>query len=405
MDKHFFDPAQLPDRRHTNCVKWDTLGSKYGREDLLPLWVADMDFPAPPCIREALRRSVDHGIFGYYAPPESYYDAFIAWEQTRHQVNVQREWLRFSPGVVAGLAWLLSALTAPGDAAAILTPCYYPFMEVIRDTGRRLVCSELVPTADGGYTVDLEDLEARVQSQQVKALILCSPHNPVGHVWREAELLGILELCRRHGVLVISDEIHQDLVYPGHTHLSCLRFQPYLDRIVMLTSASKTFNIAGLQNSFVVIPHKALRDAFDGYVKTLRAGSGSSLGYVAAEAGYAHGGPWLDEVLACLQGNYVCFRDTLLRALPALRIAPLESTYLAWVDLSAYVTAEHLVPLVQDQARLAVDYGFWFWPEGRQDSDAHIRINLAASRETLTLAAERLIAAIQALPRPYRQHT
>ena len=400
MDYRFFNPALLPDRRNTNSVKWDTLGGKYGREDLLPLWVADMDFPSPPCISEALRRAVDHGIFGYYAPPDSYYDAFIAWEKQRHSTEVRREWLRFTPGVVAGLAWVLSSLTSPGDAVAILTPCYYPFMEVIQNTGRRLVCSELAAAPDGGYTVDLEDLEEQVRSQQVQALILCSPHNPVGHVWREAELLGILDLCKRHGVLLISDEIHQDLVYQGYTHLSSLRFQEYLDRMVMLTAASKTFNIAGLQNSFAVIPNKALRGAFDAYVKTLRVSGGSSLGYVAAEAGYAQGGPWLDELLVYLQGNYACFRDALLRALPELRVAPLESTYLAWVDLSAYLTAEQLIPVVRDQARLAVDYGFWFWPEGETARrDVHIRVNLAASREMFPLAAERLAAAIQALPR------
>lgn len=400
MEHPVFNPAQLPDRRNTNSVKWDTMGGRYGRDDLLPLWVADMDYPSPPCIIEALQRAVSLGIFGYYAPPSSYQDAFLAWERKRHQVEARREWLRFTPGVVTGLCWSISALTAPGDAVAILTPCYYPFMDVVRDTGRTLVCSELAQTAEGGYTVDLEDLEEKVAGRNVKMLLLCSPHNPVGHVWREEELLGILEICKRRGVLVVSDEIHQDLVFNGCVHLSCLRFAPYLDRVVMLTAASKTFNIAGLQNSFAVIPSDTLRSAFDAYVKTLRIKKGVSLGYIAAEAGYTGGEPWLEEVLVYLKGNYELLREKLTAALPEIRIVPLESTYMIWVDLSAYVPAEQLETVVRDRARLAVDFGFWFWPEDLVPrGDAHIRINIAASRENVALAAERLIEAVRALPR------
>lgn len=399
MEYSVFDPAHFPDRRNTNSVKWDAMGGKYGRNDLLPLWVADMDYPSPPCIVAALQRAVSFGVFGYYAPPSSYQDAFLAWERRRHRVEAQREWLRFTPGVVTGLSWSVSALTAPGDAVAMLTPCYYPFMDVVQDTGRTLVCSDLLLTPEGGYTVDLQDLESKVIGHDVKMLLLCSPHNPVGHVWREEELLGILELCKRHNVLVVSDEIHQDLVFNGCVHLSCLRFQSYLDRVIMLTAASKTFNIAGLQNSFAVIPNVALRNTFDVYVKTLRIKKGVSLGYIAAEAGYTGGEPWLNEVLSYLKGNYELLRDRLTAALPEIRMVPLESTYMIWVDLSAYVPAEQLEAVVREQARLAVDFGFWFWPEDLLPAgDAHIRINVATSRENVALAADRLIEAIRVLP-------
>lgn len=197
-------------------------------------------------------------------------------------------------------------------------------------------------------------------------------------------------------VLVVSDEIHQDIVFNGHLHLFCLRYEAYLDRTITLTSASKTFNIAGLQNSFAVIPNQALREKFDAYVKTVRIKKGVSMGYIAAEAGYAGGAPWLDEVLEYLRGNYDLLKKKLTDALPKIQIDPLESTYMIWVDLSAYVTPERLVPVVQDQAKLAVDFGFWFWPKGQVPvDDAHIRINIATSRSNVELAADRLISAIQ----------
>ncbi|MCI9120607.1 MAG: pyridoxal phosphate-dependent aminotransferase [Oscillibacter sp.] len=395
MTNQFFDTAHFPERRNSNSVKWDGLAARYGREDLLPLWVADMDFPSPPCVREALHRAVDFGVYGYFAPPASYQDAFLAWEWTHHQAAAERAWLRFTPGVVTGIYWSISALTAPGDGVAVLTPCYYPFLDAVRDTGRRLVCSNLLHT-EAGYTIDFQDLEEKIRRERVTMLLLCSPHNPVGRVWTEGELTRLLDICARHGVLAVSDEIHQDLVFGGRSNWSCLRFPAHLDRVIVLTSGSKTFNIAGLQNSFAVIPNEALRKAFDAYVKTIRIKKGSALGYVAAEAGYREGGPWLAEVLTYLQENDRILRETLTKALPEIRIEPLEGTYMAWVDLSAYVDPERLVSLVQDRARLAVDFGFWFWPEELVPAgEAHIRINLAASRENVVLAAERLIQAVR----------
>ena len=397
MENQHFDTGRFPERSGTHSVKWDTMGTKYGRDDLLPLWVADMDFPSPACIQQALRQAVDFGVFGYFAPPASYQDAFLNWEKTHHGVSPRREWLRFTPGVVTGIYWAISSLTAPGDAVAILTPCYYPFMDAVKDTGRKLVCSDLKHT-DAGYTVDLADFEQKVRTQQVKMLLLCSPHNPVGHTWKRQELLGILEICQRWDVLVVSDEIHQDIVFNGCEHLSCLRFPEYQQRVIMLTSASKTFNIAGLQNSFAVIPNDTLREKFDVYVKSVRIKKGVSMGYIAAEAGYTGGAAWLEEVLEYLKGNFDLLKKTLTDALPGIHIDPLESTYMIWVDLGTYVKPEQLVSLVRDRARLAVDFGFWFWPEGQVPAgDAHIRINIATSRDNVALAANRLIDAIRGL--------
>ena len=207
---------------------------------------------------------------------------------------------------------------------------------------------------------------------------------------------ALLDICARHGMLVVSDEIHQDIVFNGHVHNSCLKYTQHLDRIIVLTSASKTFNIAGLQNSFAVIPNEALRKPFDAYVKTLRIKKGVSLGYIAAEAGFTGGGPWLEETLQYLRENYNVLKETLTAALPEIRIDPLESTYMIWVDVSAYVAPEDVEVLVRDHAKLAVDFGFWFWPEGQMpEGDVHIRINVATTQENVRRAAQQLVAAIQ----------
>lgn len=394
MASQIFDTTQFPQRKNTHSVKWDTMASRYGREDLLPLWVADMDFASPPCIVEALRKAADFGVFGYFAPPASYQDAFIHWETERHGVTPERAWLRFTPGVITGMFWAISSLTAPGDSVAILTPCYYPFMDAVADTGRRLVCSSLVHT-QAGYEIDWADLENAFKTQNVKMLLLCSPHNPVGRVWREEELSRLLNLCAQYGVLTISDEIHQDIVF-GCKNVSCLHFTQHFSRLIVLTSGSKTFNIAGLQNSFAIIPDESLRQTFDAYVKTLRIKKGVSFGYIAAEAGFRDGAPWLDEMLTYLQGNYDLLKSALTTALPGIHVEPLEGTYMVWVDLSAYVAPDQVVEVVQNQAHLAVDFGFWFWPKDQvPENDAHIRINIATSRDNVKAAAESLIAAIE----------
>ena len=373
------------------------MAGRYGRDDLLPLWVADMDYPSPGCIRDALAKAVAQGIYGYFAPPASYQDAFMAWEKEQHGVSLERAWLRFTPGVVTGIYWSISSLTQPGDAVAILTPCYYPFMDAVKDTGRRLVCSNLTHS-EAGYTVDFADLEKKFAEERVKMLLLCSPHNPVGRVWTEEELLGILSLCRKYSVIVVSDEIHQDMVFGGAVHHSCLLYPEYVQNVILLTAASKTFNIAGLQNSFAVIPNDSWREAFDRYVKSVRIKKGVSLGYIAAEAGFRGGLPWLQEVREYIAGNAALLTEMLQREFPAIRVEPLQGTYMMWIDLSAYLKPEQLVEVVQNQAKLAVDFGFWFWPQDQLPAgEAHIRINTAASRENIKKAAEQLCAALRTL--------
>ena len=375
------------DRRGTNAMKWnylDRIGFK--GENLLGMWVADMDFASPECVRRALREAADFGVFGYDAAPKEYHEAFIAWEKERHGLEIDREWIRFSPGVVTGFYWLVKMLTEPGDSVLIQTPVYYPFMSAIEDQGRKLVRSELVNT-NGIYTVDLEDFERKITEEAVRVFILCSPHNPIGRIWTRSELAKMLEICRRHSVKVISDEIHHDFELGGHKHTPTLAVGDYGDMVAMLTAPSKTFNLAGLQNSFVILPDKDIRDRYDAALRDVHIMGGNSLGNVAAAAAYTGGADWLESVLRTVEDNDALFRARLAEGLPKAVISPLEGTYLLWVDLGAYVAAEDIKTVMEERCGLALDYGTQFGG----NAPCHIRVNLATDGAVVEEAAARLI--------------
>lgn len=375
------------DRRGTNAMKWnylDRIGFK--GENLLGMWVADMDFASPECVRRALREAADFGVFGYDAAPKEYHEAFIAWEKERHGLEIDREWIRFSPGVVTGFYWLVKMLTEPGDSVLIQTPVYYPFMSAIEDQGRKLVRSELVNT-NGIYTVDFEDFERKITEEAVRVFILCSPHNPIGRIWTRSELAKMLEICRRHSVKVISDEIHHDFELGGHKHTPTLAVGDYGDMVTMLTAPSKTFNLAGLQNSFVILPDKDIRDRYDAALRDVHIMGGNSLGNVAAAAAYTGGADWLESVLRTVEDNDALFRARLAEGLPKAVISPLEGTYLLWVDLSDYVAAEDIKTVMEERCGLALDYGTQFGG----NAPCHIRVNLATDGAVVEEAAARLI--------------
>ena len=374
------------DRRGTNAMKWnylDRIGFK--GENLLGMWVADMDFASPECVRRALREAADFGVFGYDAAPKEYHEAFIAWEKERHGLEIDREWIRFSPGVVTGFYWLVKMLTEPGDSVLIQTPVYYPFMSAIEDQGRKLVKCELVNT-DGIYSVDYEDFEAKIARENVKAFLFCSPHNPVGRIWRQEELETMLSICRKHGVKVISDEIHHDFEHPGHKHIPAATIGDYDDMLVTLTAPSKSFNLAGLQNSIAIIPDKTLRRRYDELLEEIHIHGGNSMGFIAAAAAYAHGRPWLEALLKQVEDNDALLRRELAVTLPEAIISPLEGTYLSWVDLGAYVKPEEIKTAMEELCGLALDYGTQFGG----DAPCHIRVNLATSTEIISEAALRL---------------
>ncbi len=395
MDQDLLQEISLLDRSHTDCAKWDGLDFTFHQEGLLPLWVADMDFKAPPCVRDALHQAVDQGIFGYYQLPDRFYASVLAWEKTRHDNILEKDWIRTTSGVVAGLFHVVQALTQPGDAIMVQTPVYYPFYRVINHTGRKGVYQPLVED-HGRYTVDLADFERRLTEEQVKVFLLCSPHNPVGRVWTRAELKGMLDCCRKHGVQVVADEIHHDLIMPGHTHIPALRLWEGENRPITFFSASKTFNLAGMKNSVLVLPEQHQREAFDALEKSLGTGAGSTLDYLAVMAAFEGGLPWLETVLEEIWGNYQLMKEA-LAPIDGVTVTPLEGTYLMWVDLGGRVSRQDLHTFVQDRCGIAPDYGHWFFPENEDSDDTHIRLNLAAPRQTIRRAADQLVKALQSV--------
>ena len=385
------EPILYVDRKGTHCEKWDGLGERFGREDLLALWVADMDFRVPQCVLEAEKDYLDTGVFGYYHPSEGYYQAFMDWEQERHGYSVQREWLRFSPGVVPAINWLIQIFTEPQDRVLVLTPVYYPFLHAVRDNDRTLVACQLVHQ-DGQYTVDLAAFEAAIAENQVRMFIMSSPHNPVSRVWRREELTAMLDICKKHGVLVLSDEIHQDLTFDGHKHIPSATAGDYSHMVITLTAASKTFNLAGCQNAFVALPDAKLRKEYDAFTKRIHIREGNPFGYIAVEAAYRGGKAWLQQVQEIIWNNYGYLREQLAIHLPKACVTPLEGTYLMWVDFAAYLQPEEMERFFEETCGIAVDYGAWF--EG--DGQSHIRINLATSRENVEKAFSSILQGLQA---------
>ena len=393
--KEQFKEILLPDRFHTNSRKWDNLAEHFEQGDLLPMWIADMDFKAPECVRQALHDYVDQGAFGYYRVPDAYFENFIRWEESHHGYAVQREWIRFAPGIVSCLHWLTSILTQPGDAVLLQTPVYYPFHAAVTDTGRTLIESPLV-NDHNVYSVDFADFERQIAENNVRLFIMSSPHNPVGRVWTREELKKMLEICRKHQVYVLADEIHKDILLHGAKHTPAATMGDYDSFLITLAAGSKTFNLAGCQNSYIIIPDARLRRKYDEYLKYLRIYCGNSFGYVAMEAAFAGGEEWLAAVLEEIEGNYDYMQQTLTAEFPALEMAPLEGTYLAWLDLGAYVPFDRLHDFVERECRVAPDYGEWFWPS-HQVPDCHIRLNLATPRSNVEEAVRRIGAALRRL--------
>ena len=372
------------DRRGTDCNKWDGQRKMYGEEGLHAMWVADMDFKVADCVQEALHKYVDLGVFGYMRVPDSYYQACIDWEYEHHGYKMEREWIRFSPGVVAGFNWIIQFMTEKDDAIIVTTPVYYPFLHAVTNNERKLVTSDLI-NDHGNYSIDFQDFENKIIENDVKLFILCSPHNPVGRVWKKEELKQLFEICRKHHVFAVADEIHQDLVYGENKHVPSFSVGDYEDMMIMIVAPSKTFNLAGAQNSEVIIPNASLREKWDKYVNGIRVLGGNAFGYVAAEAAYRGGEEWLIQVKDQIQENYHYLKETFAEKLPDVVVSPLEGTYLTWVDLSAYVDANDMKEFLQKKCRLAVDYGDWF---GGERFGGFIRINLATSLENVKIGVE-----------------
>ena len=368
-----YDFDEIIDRRGTNCVKWDSAENPA----VLPMWVADMDFRAAPAIIDALRRRVDHGIFGYTRVPQSYYDAITGWFARRHGWNIDKNWIIYTSGVVPALSAIIKALTVPGDKVLIQTPVYNCFFSSIRNNGCEIVESPLV-YADNTYSIDFEDLERKVSDPKVKAMILCNPHNPAGRVWSRDELIRIGEICIRHDVVVIADEIHCELVKPGYEYTPFASISEEFSRhCVSCVSPSKAFNIAGLQIANIVCADAGRRAKLDRAININEVCDVNPFGVIALQAAYNEGAEWLDQLLEYIHGNYEYMRRFCEEHLPDFPIIKLEGTYLVWMDCRKFgmTSAELEKALIQD-AKLWLNAGTMYGKDG----EGFMRWNIACPR-------------------------
>jgi cystathionine beta-lyase len=387
-----FNFDEIIDRRNTNCMKYDFAVERGKPADILPLWVADMDFRTPPCVVDALRQSSEHGIFGYTSVKSDYAAIMQRWFGSRFGWSIEPDWLVRTPGVVYAVATAIRSLTQPGDAILIQQPVYYPFRRMISINGRRVVNSPLV-CQDNRYSIDFADFEDKIRQENVRMFILCSPHNPVGRVWTRAELERMGDICAEHGVIIVSDEIHADFMYPGYHQTILADIKPAFRAItVTCTAPSKTFNLAGLQIANVVIANAEQRRLFRQEMDQQGYGQVNTMGLVACQAAYRDGDGWLDELLVYLAGNLALLRRVVQDEMPGIRLIEPEGTYLAWLDCRGLdLTAQELDERIVHQARVWLDDGRMFGDEGA----GFQRINIACPRSTLARALTQLRDALR----------
>ncbi|WP_407427809.1 MalY/PatB family protein [Treponema sp.] len=386
-----YDFNRITDGHNTNSIKTDLAVARGKPADVLPLWVADMDFPTAPAILEALHNRIDHGIFGYSVPDEKFYEAVKKWQKNEHNFEVERSHIVTTPGVVFAIACAIKAFTKEGEAVIIQTPVYYPFKNMIIANNRKLVTSSLFEK-NGKWQIDFEDFEKKITENNVKLFILCSPHNPVGRVWTREELTKLSEICLRHKVIVFSDEIHNDFVFEPnvHTVFSTISKEAALNSIVS-TSASKTFNLAGLQFSINFIQNLELKRKFHDERDKTGYDEPSLMGFSATQAAYEHGKEWLLALKLHLKENLDFLRNFLVQKLPKVRLIEPEGTYLLWLDFSAYgFSDEELDSLIVNKAKLWLDRGTMFGEEGKN----YQRINIATPKPVLEEALKRLSTAL-----------
>lgn len=390
MLKYDFDIKM--ERRGTNCEKWDFLEEEFGKKDLLALWVADMDFPAPPEVLDALHKKIDEGALGYPIAPDSLIKSITDWQDVRHGWKIGKEAVTWAPGVVAGLAFSIMAYTKPGDGVIIQTPVYPPFYATISESGRRIVKNPL-KRANGRYVMDLEGLEKLV-TPTCRTLILCSPHNPVARVWTKEELEALAELAVRKDMLIISDEIHQDLVYSDAKHISIAALSDEMSsRTVTFVAPSKTFNIAGMNSSVALIPDEKLRSKYVSVMNRLHLSSLSILGLTAMETAYGKCAGWLDELMVYLEENRNFTEKFVRERMPKAKMDHPEGTYIFWIDFRGYgFDSEKLMDLLVNEAGVALNNGRNFGAEG----DGFARINIGTNRKMLKEALEKIAGALEA---------
>ena len=396
MNTTDFTKTYYINRRGTHSRKWDGEHLKFSRTDLLPLWVADMDFMMPACIQDAIANYVKTTPLGYTMTNPNYLDAVINWYKCRHNCNLSKDWLTSAPNVITGLMWSIGAFTKPNDAIAVLSPVYGAFDTSASDAQRHIVPIAMRRTTDNRYTVDYDAFESTIIQQDVKLFIHCNPHNPVGHVWTEAEMAQLFSICKRHDVLIISDEIHQDLITGPIPFRSALSVSngAYADNMITMSSVSKSFNMASLHHAEVIIPNDELRSQYNTYKALVYHTDSDVIAEAAITVAYTHpeAKTWLNAALTVIRENYEYLCRELLSALPKLRISPMNGTYLAWIDFGAYVMADDMHDIFENQCRIAPSFGEWF---GGESYATFVRLNLATSLTNIKVATHSIIEHIQ----------
>lgn len=384
-----YDFDKIIPRRGTNSVKWDV-----AKEDgVIPMWVADMDFQAAPCIRQAMKERVDHGVFGYTLVPNSYYESIISWFDRRHQWHIDRNWILYTSGVVPTISAIIKALTEPGDKVLVQTPVYNCFFSSIRNNGCTTAENALVRKGNS-YEIDFDDFERLAADEKTKVFLLCNPHNPAGRVWTPDELSRMNDICLRHGVKVIADEIHCELIMPGY------KFTPFAavskacqDNCITTNSPTKSFNIAGLQIANIITNNDTIKRKIDRAININEVCDVNPFGVIALQAAYNEGESWIDQLNLYLWENYKVLKDFFQEHLPKLQVLKLEGTYLVWVDISTTgLKADELTNELLQQGKVMVNSGTMY---GKTTGANYLRLNIAMPRSLMLEALQRIAQVLQ----------
>jgi cystathionine beta-lyase len=389
-----YDFNKIVDRSKYHSVKWDELETIFGAQDVLPLWVADMEFMSPKPVVEAIKKAAEHGIYGYTSRPDSYYQAIIDWIEKKHHWKVKKDWLAYGPGVVPALSFIIRAFTQPGDKVMVQPPVYYPFFRAIEYNGCHIVNNPL-KVESNKYVMDFEDLERKIDDPRIKILILCSPHNPVGRVWQKEELSRLGEICLKHHLIVVSDEIHADILFKGYKHTPFASIsKEFAQNSITCTAPSKTFNLAGLQTSTIIIPNEKYYGIYNNMLNSLGLNENNYFGLIALEAAYRYGEEWLNQLLFYLKENLEFLIEYFKERIPKIKVIKPEGTFLVWLDCRQLgFNVKSLNDFMLKKAKIALDDGNWFGKEG----EGFMRINIACPRSFLEEGLKRIERAVNGL--------
>ncbi|MDE5421632.1 pyridoxal phosphate-dependent aminotransferase [Ancylomarina sp. DW003] len=382
---------KIINRNNTNCIKHDAVSGFFGAENLLPLWVADMDFETPDFIQEAMQKRLNHPVNGYTYFSDSFYTSFISWMQKRHQYSVKKSWLKVTPGVLTGLSLAIMDFTKPGEKIIIQPPVYQPFFQLVESSDRVLVENDLI-YENGNYKMDFDGLESCIDDE-TKMIIISNPHNPIGRVWTKEELTKLVEICERHNIIILADEIHSDIIFAPNIYTPIASISEYAkNNSVTFVAPSKTFNIAGLSTSLVIIPNEDKHKEFSALASRFHVFGASVFGSVACEAAYTHGGEWLDQLLVYLKANVEMVKSYLFKHLPSVKVVEPEGTYLLWLDFSTFnLNDEKLNRILIEEAEVALNKGITFGKNGAN----FMRLNIGSPQAIILDGLERIVSALK----------